>query len=56
MVGRIRRGVQHEENLKKLNKLSRTGKISPSERLREREQILVKNLIRDYGKGYVVAK
>lgn len=45
----------YESALEELNKLSRSGKITPTERMRRREQIVIENMLDEfYGEGMVV--
>ena len=43
----------YKEELNELNKLSRSGIISPGERTHRREEIIVDNLLKDYTKGLI---
>ena len=43
----------YKDEMEKINILSRTGIITPGERTRMRETMLVNNAIRDYTKGLI---
>lgn len=43
----------YKDEMEKINKLSRTGVITPGERTRMRETMLVNNAIKDYTKGLI---
>lgn len=43
--------ILYEDDLKDLNEACRNGKITPSRRTKERERIIVENLLRDFVKG-----
>ena len=46
----VHRSTKNDEDIQKLNKMSQSGKITPSERTRRREELLTNKILEQFYK------